>query len=72
MKKKRKLTYENAKKRLKNIRRRIFYRLQTSADTKKHQKTKKNTKNRQLTQAFNSKIIKFKKNLINILKKKIL
>jgi len=31
----------NEKKRLKNIRRRIFYRLQTSADTKKHQKTPK-------------------------------
>jgi len=27
--------------RLKNIRRRIFYRLQTSADTKKHPKTPK-------------------------------
>jgi hypothetical protein len=28
----------NEKKRLKNIRRRFFYRLQTLADTKKHQK----------------------------------
>jgi len=28
----------NEKKRLKNIRRRIFYRLQTSADVKRHQK----------------------------------
>ncbi len=28
----------NEKKRLKNIRRRIFYRLKTLADTKKHQK----------------------------------
>jgi len=41
----------NEKKRLKNIRRRIFYRLQTSADTKKRQKTSKNTKKRQLTLA---------------------
>jgi len=31
----------NEKKRIKNIRRRIFYRLQTSADVKKHQKTSK-------------------------------
>jgi hypothetical protein len=29
---------KNEKKRLQNIRRRIFYHLQTSADTKKHQK----------------------------------
>ena len=36
--KKHKLTYENEKKRLKNIRRRIFYRLETSADIKRHQK----------------------------------
>jgi flagellin-specific chaperone FliS len=37
--KKYKLTYENEikqKKRLKNIRRRIVYRLQTSADVKRH------------------------------------
>jgi len=38
MKKKHKMTYENEKERLKNIRRRIFYRLQTSADFKRHQK----------------------------------
>jgi hypothetical protein len=43
--KKPKLTYENEKneikqkKRLKNIKRRIFYRLETSADVKKQQKT---------------------------------
>jgi len=36
--KKHKLTYENEKNRLKNNRRRIFYRIQTSADNKKHQK----------------------------------
>ncbi len=35
---KRKKTKLNEKKRLKNIRRRIFYRLQTSADAKRHQK----------------------------------
>jgi hypothetical protein len=34
--KKHKLTYENEKKPLKNIRRRIFYRLQTSANVKRH------------------------------------
>jgi len=36
--KRRTKTKLNEKKRSKNIRRRIFYRLQTSADTKKHQK----------------------------------
>jgi len=41
MKKKHKLTYENENKRKKTLRRRIFYRLQTSADTKKHLKTPK-------------------------------
>jgi hypothetical protein len=41
----------NEKKRLKNIRRRIFYRLQTSADTKKHQKTSKNIKKHQKASA---------------------
>jgi len=35
---KRKKTKLNEKKLLKNIRRRIFYRLQTSADVKRHQK----------------------------------
>ncbi len=60
--KKHKLTYENEKnenkrkKRLKNIRRRIFYRSQTSPDvkrqkkaTKKHQKKQKASADENLT-----------------------
>jgi len=34
----------NEKKRLKNIRRRIFYRLKTYAGVKRHQKTPRNIK----------------------------
>jgi len=47
--KKYKLTYENEKKRLKNIRRRIFYRLQTSADTKNIKKYQKASADENLT-----------------------
>jgi hypothetical protein len=41
----------NEKKRLKNIMRRIFYRFQTSADVKRHQKTTKNIKKHQKASA---------------------
>ena len=49
----------NEKKRLKNIRRRIFYRLQTSADTKKHQKVTLSDKliARPVVEDFYSKIL---------------
>jgi len=41
----------NEKRRLKNIRRRIFYRLETSADVKRHQKKSKNIKKHQKASA---------------------
>ena len=41
----------NEKKRLKNIRRRIFYRLETSADVKRHQNMSKNIKKHQKASA---------------------
>jgi len=41
----------NEKKRLKSVRRRIFYRLETSADVKRHQNMSKNIKKHQKASA---------------------